>query len=321
MSLGRLASPYSSYVAPWGGRGFLTPIRIGDGIMQLEIDGRVVATATEGPGRSTFTGYGAGTATPKLPGSMQAPSDPDLLSQGTLMGELAGRRRRDGVGAVAHARFRGRQASSLACLPRGRPRPRPSTAAFRGGAPLTAAVAVIVVAAATGGCATGTPDGERVVFAVQRGVKVSGPIHRDEILSVGVPPLQNVSSQPVRIRSVQWVDQPAVTHVLNIYAYNARQTHGWVNSLEGDLPVSCPKQYRPRLPRLLTIPAHTSSDWYIVIAFTISKLGRYYLNRVKITYTADGHEGWQYQNLNQEFTVVNPPMPGPVPIPRSGICG
>ena len=60
-------------------------------------------------------------------------------------------------------------------------------------------------------------------------------------------------------------------------AYNARQTHGWVNSLEGDLPVTCPKRYRPRLPGSFTIPAHTSSDWYIVIAFTIGKPGRYYL--------------------------------------------
>ena len=39
------------------------------------------------------------------------------------------------------------------------------------------------------------------------------------------------------------------------------------------------------------------------------------MNWVKITYTTGGHKGWQYQNLNQEFTVVNPPMPGPVPFP------
>ena len=237
------------------------------------------------------------------------------------MGELAGRRRRDAIRTAAHARIRSWQASFLTGPPRERPRLGHAAAAYRGGARLTAAVAVIVATAAAGGCTPGAQDGERVVFAVQRGVKVSGPIHRDEILSIGVPPLQNVSGQPVRIRSVQWVDQPAVAHILNIYAYNARQTHGWVNSLEGDLPVACPKQYRPRPPSSFAIPAHTSSDWYIVIAFTIGKLGRYYLNRVKITYTTGGHEGWQYQNLNQEFTVVNPPMPGPVPIPRTGICG
>ena len=32
---------------PRGGRGFPMPIRIGEGVMQLEIDGRIVATATE----------------------------------------------------------------------------------------------------------------------------------------------------------------------------------------------------------------------------------------------------------------------------------
>ena len=181
--------------------------------------------------------------------------------------------------------------------------------------------ASLAIMAGAAGCTTGAGNRERVVFAVQRGFTEGGPLHRNEVLSVGVPPLQNVSGQPVRIRSVQWVDQPIAAHILNIYAYNARQTHAWVNSLEGDLPVACPKQYRPRMPSSLTIPAHTASDWYVVIAFTISKLGRYYLNRVKITYTVGGHEGWQYQNLNHEITVVNPPLPGPVPIPRSGICG
>lgn len=42
--------PCGSPVAPWGGRGFLMPIRISDGIMHLEIDVRVVATATERSG-------------------------------------------------------------------------------------------------------------------------------------------------------------------------------------------------------------------------------------------------------------------------------
>ena len=174
---------------------------------------------------------------------------------------------------------------------------------------------------AASGCSTGAANRQQVVFAVQRGVSEGGPTNRDEVNDVGVPPLHNISGQPVHVRSVQWVGQPAAVHILNVYAYNARQTRGWVNSMVGELPVACPEQYRPSQPSSLNIPAHTESDWYLVIAFTISKLGRYHLDRVKITYTTGGHEGWEYQNLNQEFTVVNPPMPGPVPIPRSGICG
>lgn len=42
--------PYGFPVAPRGGRGFLMPIRVGEGIMHLEIDGRIVATATERAG-------------------------------------------------------------------------------------------------------------------------------------------------------------------------------------------------------------------------------------------------------------------------------
>jgi len=59
----------------------------------------------------------------------------------------------------------------------------------------------------------------------------------------------------------------------------------------------------------------------VVISFSIAKPGFYHFNRVKIRYVTDGHRGWQYQNLETSYKVVNPPLPGPVPIPRSGICG
>jgi hypothetical protein len=45
------------------------------------------------------------------------------------------------------------------------------------------------------------------------------------------------------------------------------------------------------------------------------------MHRLKINYVTHGHHGWQYQYLYTTFKVVNPPLPGPVPIARSGICG
>jgi hypothetical protein len=175
---------------------------------------------------------------------------------------------------------------------------------------------------ASSGCSS-PGDGQHVVFKQLTGFRVSGPIHRDEVISVGVPPLplHNLTGSPVRIVSVKWVGQPAAAHVLNIYAYNYRQVGHGLNSLEGNLPVACPRQYRPHPISSFTTPPHSDAAWFMVIAFTINKLGHYAMNRVKITYTADGHQGWQYLNINQKFTVVNPPLPGPVPIPRSGICG
>lgn len=59
----------------------------------------------------------------------------------------------------------------------------------------------------------------------------------------------------------------------------------------------------------------------MVLAYTIRTTGVYHLNRLKIRYASHGHRGWQYQNMDTTITVVNPPLPGPVPIPRSGICG
>jgi hypothetical protein len=53
----------------------------------------------------------------------------------------------------------------------------------------------------------------------------------------------------------------------------------------------------------------------------INRRPRAPLNRLKIAYVSRGHHGWQYQNLYTKITVVNPPPTGPVPIPRSGICG
>jgi hypothetical protein len=73
--------------------------------------------------------------------------------------------------------------------------------------------------------------------------------------------------------------------------------------------------------RAAVTPPHADSPLFVVLTFTISKVGIYHMNRVKIGYATDGHRGWQYQNIDTTFKVVNPPLPGPVPIPRSGICG
>jgi hypothetical protein len=68
-------------------------------------------------------------------------------------------------------------------------------------------------------------------------------------------------------------------------------------------------------------PPQADSAWFVLIAFTISKVGRYHLNRVKIGYTTNGHRGWQYQNLNITIRVHDPAWPGPVPpLPKSAIC-
>jgi hypothetical protein len=48
-------------------------------------------------------------------------------------------------------------------------------------------------------------------------------------------------------------------------------------------------------------PPHAQSAWYVVMAVTFANPGRYYIGRAKISYTTNGHQGWQYQNL---FTTM-----------------
>jgi hypothetical protein len=41
-----------------------------------------------------------------------------------------------------------------------------------------------------------------------------------------------------------------------------------------------------------------------VLSLRFNKPGRYYLRRVRIDYTANGQEGWQYQNLYQTIIIT-----------------
>ena len=52
-----------------------------------------------------------------------------------------------------------------------------------------------------------------------------------------------------------------------------------------------------------------------------SKPGRYYLKRIRIDYTTDGHQGWQYQDIDTTVVISDPPDPGPKPLPSSAVCG
>ncbi len=191
---------------------------------------------------------------------------------------------------------------------------------FRGLAGAGAAICAVLAAAACSSPAL-RPGGERVVLAVQTGITDGYTTNRLEVNDEGLPLLHNLTGYPVRLTSVRWVNKPAAVHIVSISAYTyAAIGHGIISG-EGNLPVACPDEYHPRPLSAAATPPHHDSKWFVVIAFTISKVGTYHMNRLKIGYTTHGRHGWQYQNLDTKFTVVNPPLPGPVPIPRSGICG
>jgi hypothetical protein len=55
-------------------------------------------------------------------------------------------------------------------------------------------------------------------------------------------------------------------------------------------------------------PPHADSNWDVVLAMTFTKPGRYHLHWVKIYYTTNGRNGWQYEHLNLTvFVKATPP--------------
>ena len=182
---------------------------------------------------------------------------------------------------------------------------------------------IVGTAAASAGCSSLAPlrGGARVVLAVQTGITDGYTRNRNEIVDIGLPPLHNLTGYTVRLRWVRWVNQPASARIISVHAYTYAQVgHGFIGA-EGSLPIACPGQYKPVSVTSVVTPPHGDSRWFVVVTFTIAKVGFYHLNRVKIGYVTAGHRGWQYQNLDTSYKIVNPPLPGPVPIPRTGICG
>src|SRR6266851_8057203 len=157
--------------------------------------------------------------------------------------------------------------------------------------------------------------GPRTVFALEHGVSVSGPTRVDEINDAGLPGLFNLSPEQVRLRSVQVVSPPRSMHVLNVRAYNIKHVgYGGIIGQQGDLPSECPGQFVPHPIGSFVVAPRKRSAYFVVLAFIFSKPGRYHLKRLKIYYTADGKDGWQYQNFDRTYVVSNPPLPGPRPL-------
>jgi hypothetical protein len=51
------------------------------------------------------------------------------------------------------------------------------------------------------------------------------------------------------------------------------------------------------------IRPHQLSGWFVLLGSTITKPGRYYINRVIIDCTIAGHRFWQYRYLHTTFHI------------------
>ena len=181
------------------------------------------------------------------------------------------------------------------------------------------AIVLLVAGVLTAACAPAEPQN---VFRLDMGLSGTIPTRVKEITDAGVPDLANTSSHQVRLRSIKIVDQPRPLHILNVRTYNINHVgYEGVLGQEGDLPSECPGQFVPHPIDSFIVAPHKHAAYFIVIAFTFSKPGRYHLKRLRIYYTANGQDGWQYQNFDRTYIVTNPPLPGLRPIPKSAVCG
>lgn len=125
-----------------------------------------------------------------------------------------------------------------------------------------------------------------------------------DVLDVGLSHLYNLTGQSVRLSGVQLVSVPSAVHLRSATAYTGSIP---VGIGRGDLLKYCRKADKPYPLTDFATPPHSASPWYVVMAITFSRPGRYYLGRVKVYYVTAGQHGWQYENLNATMVVTRPP--------------
>jgi len=173
-----------------------------------------------------------------------------------------------------------------------------------------AVLGVVVLAA---GC-----SGERVVFAGSGGGSGDGVrgVRPIDVVDLGLSQLTNLTGQRIRLRSVTLVTPPRGVHVRSVTSYYQPHSNDLALGL-GDYLRYCRRTDHPFPVTAAVARPHTYSRWLVVIALTIARPGRYHLGRAKISYTADGKDGWQYENLST--TLFGVPTP-PGAKPRLGGC-
>lgn len=173
-------------------------------------------------------------------------------------------------------------------------------------------ILVCPLALGTGCSSAGTRGGERTVFSIEtdfgQGLRGVRPI---DVVDLGLPDLYNLTDQKVRLRAVTLVSAPSAMRVRSVTAY-VYPNAGGLGIGRGDLLRYCHKTDRPYPITAAEAPPHGRANWLVVIAFTITRPGRYQIRRAKISYAIDGHPGWQYQNINTTIYGV-PTPPGAKP--------
>jgi hypothetical protein len=136
------------------------------------------------------------------------------------------------------------------------------------------AASLLAVMLSAGCAASGAQDtrgSERGAFPAGTGLIETMPNKTDEIVDIGLPPLPNNTSHAIRLKSVAFLNPPADLRVLNVRAYNYRQTREGITWMAGDLAKECPQTFIPHSISSFVTSPRATTQWFPIIAFTISR--------------------------------------------------
>lgn len=152
------------------------------------------------------------------------------------------------------------------------------------------------------GCSPTGGDGEATVMTVVTGFSQGGPASTVDTVNIGVPDSENLTGHSVRVERISLVSLPPSVHLRSVYAYAPGPD---VGVMFGNLRTQCPAKKAYPLTAVV-IPPHAVQGWHAIVAISFTKPGRYDLHHVKIYYVTDGHQGWQYQDLNTTMVISAP---------------
>ena len=139
-------------------------------------------------------------------------------------------------------------------------------------------------------------------FRERVGFSASWQVTTGDYINLGVPSLDSVTDQPVRMLSVH-LAVPSDRIKVSYAAYTFRKAKAGVLGELGNLPMVCPGRYKPSPVTSFVAPGKGTAPWFIVMTLRVPKPGTYQLGPVSLTYSLDGHRQTEIEPMNTKLMV------------------
>jgi hypothetical protein len=154
------------------------------------------------------------------------------------------------------------------------------------------------------------PYPTHVAFRPPEGFSGTGHLTPRTIYSIGVPPLHNVTSQAVHLRSVTLTQTSSALRPISYHAYSYRTSGGGIIAAYGDLAKNCPSKYVVQPVASVTVQPKADAASFIVVTLDPSRAGTYKLGPFRLLYTLGRSKQVLAQYISPGVTLLV--HPGPV---------